>query len=58
MLGVVFIMVMMAATVPTEGFVEHLLPKVVSVFYYPGGPAQLLQHHSRHHAEYQHPPDI
>jgi hypothetical protein len=33
-LGVVFIMVMMAATVPTEGFVEHLLPKIVSVFYY------------------------
>ena len=25
-LGVVFIMVMMAATVPNEGFVEHLLP--------------------------------
>ena len=33
-LGVVFIMAMMGATVPTEGYVEHLLPKIASVYYY------------------------
>ena len=33
-LGVVFIMAMMAATVPTEGYVEHMVPKIASVFYY------------------------
>ena len=33
-LGVVFIMTMMAATVPTEGYVEHMVPKVASVLYY------------------------
>ena len=33
-LGSVFIMAMMAATVPTEGYVEHMVPKIASVFYY------------------------
>ena len=33
-LAVVYIMLMMAATVPTEGFVEHAIPRIVSVFYY------------------------
>ena len=33
-LGIVFIMAMMAATVPTEGYVEHMVPKIASVFYY------------------------
>ena len=33
-LGVVFIMTMMAATVPTEGYVEHMVPKIASVLYY------------------------
>jgi hypothetical protein len=33
-LAVVFIMLMMAATVPTEGFVQHLIPRIASAFYY------------------------
>ena len=33
-MGIVFIMAMMAATVPTEGYVEHMVPKIASVFYY------------------------
>ena len=27
-------MTMMAATVPTEGYVEHMVPKIASVLYY------------------------
>ena len=33
-LTVVFIMLMVAATVPTEGYVEHMVPKIVSATYY------------------------
>ena len=33
-LTVVFIMLMVAATVPTEGYVEHMVPKIVSPSYY------------------------
>ena len=33
-LTVVFIMLMIAATVPTEGYVEHMVPKIVSPSYY------------------------
>ena len=33
-LAVVFIMLMMAATVPTEGYVEHVIPRIASAYYY------------------------
>ena len=33
-LAAVFIMAMMAAVVPTEGYIEHMIPKIVSGYYY------------------------